>query len=111
MLSYRGTQAFIDCEIIAVPTKYFPRPRAWTFTKHSPYTPLFDFYVRKFVENGHFKALEAKYQESTQKCQDIGTLPIDFRICVSAFLVLIFGLILSSISFLLEFVFTQWFSN
>ena len=105
--AWSGEQAFLDCEIVAVPTKYFPRPRSWAFKKDSPYTQLFDFYVRQFIEKGHYKALEAKYQESQQRCQDIGTLPIDFRICVSAFLVLIFGLALSFVSFLGEFVMTQ----
>ena len=104
MSVFSGVQAFLDCEIIAIPTKYFPRPRSWTFNKDSPYTQLFDFHIRQFIEKGHYKALEAKYQESKQRCEDIGTLPIDFRICVSAFLTLIFGLALSFISFLFEFV-------
>ena len=99
-----GVQSFIDCEIIAISAKYFPRPRAWAFNKHSPYTHLFDFYLRQFIEKGHYNALEVKYQERKQQCQDIGTLPIDFRICISAFLVLILGLSLSFISLLVETV-------
>ena len=99
--------AFIDCEIIAVPAKYFPRPRAWAFKKHSPYTEIFDFHIRQLIEKGHYKALEDKYQERKQQCQDIGTLPIDFRICISAFLVLILGLSLSFLSLLVETVINQ----
>ena len=101
--TFRGTQEFLDCEIIAIKPKYFPRPRAWAFPKHSPYLKLFDFYIRNFIEKGKYKALEARYQKGKQKCQDLGGLPIDFRICVTAFLILVSGFFLSFISLLTEF--------
>ena len=82
--------------------KYFPRPRSWAFPKDSPYLKLFDFYMRHFLEKGQYKALEAKYSKGKQVCNQAGGLPIDFTICVTAFLILLAGLILSLLISFLE---------
>ena len=51
--------------------------------------------MRHFLERGQYKALEAKYSVGKQVCNDTGGLPIDFTICVTAFLILLCGLLIS----------------
>ena len=82
--------------------KYFLRPRSWAFPKDSEYMKMFDFYMRHFLEKGQYKALEAKYSMGKQVCNDIGAFPIDFTICVTAFLILLAGLVLSLFLLLVE---------
>ena len=101
-IRFRGTKDYLDCEIIAIKPKYFPRPRSWAFPKDSPYLKLFDFYMRHFLEKGQYKALEAKYSVGKQVCNDTGGLPIDFTICVTAFLILLTGLMISMLLLLCE---------
>ena len=66
--------------------KYFFRPYAWAFQKHSPYLDIFNFYIKEFKEKGTFRQIEKKYEPTPQVCPDLSGKPIEFPNCFTAFL-------------------------
>ena len=84
----RGTDEFINCKIIAIPSKLDYRVVGWTFQKHSPYLPLFNHYLKMMMEKGIFKNLNNRFQPPPQICPDGAGKPIGFRNSITAFLVL-----------------------
>ena len=83
-----GTDEFINCKIIAIPSKLDHRYVGWTFQKHSPYLPLFNHYLKMMMEKGIFKNLNNRFQPPPQICPDGAGKPIGFRNSITAFLVL-----------------------
>ena len=83
--------------------KYFKRPYAWTFQKHSPYLDIFNFYIHELIQKGQWNALINKYQAQPQVCPDLSGMPIEFANCFTAFLCLIGGAFLGLISLSVEY--------
>ena len=83
---YRGTDEFINCKIIAIPSKLDYRVVGWTFQKHSPYLPLFDHYLKMMMEKGTFQNLNNRFKPPPQICPDGAGKPIGFRNSITAFL-------------------------
>ena len=97
---------FLDCTIVATKGKYFPQPVAWPFPKHSPYLPLFNFYIKELIEKGQWNSIIEKDSfHQGQNCPDLSGKPIEFANCFSAFLLIIFGILTSFSLFLGELVF------
>ena len=82
--------------------KYFKRPYAWTFQKHSPYLDIFNFYIQELIQKGQWNAIINKYQAQPQVCPDLSGMPIEFANCFTAFLCLIGGAFLGIILFSIE---------
>ena len=88
---YRSTKEYQDCKIVVTEGKYFNRPSAWTFQKHSPYLDIFNYYIQEQIQKGQWNALINRYQAQPQACPDLSGMPIEFATCFTAFLCLIGG--------------------
>ena len=88
-----------------VPTlgKYSKQEISWVFQKNSPYLNIFNFYFHKFKENGIWNSIEERYKIQPQVCPDLSGQPIEFSSCISAFLTLLLGFIISSFLMMIEF--------
>ena len=101
---FRSTKDYQDCKIVVTEGKYFKRPYAWTFQKHSPYIDIFNFYITELTQKGQWNAIINKYQAQPQVCPDLSGMPIEFANCFTAFLCLVGGFALGLLLFLLEFL-------
>ena len=89
---------------MALPKKYDIKPYAFGFQKNSPFLPLFDFHLKKLQEKGAIDKILKEYGSKPQICPDYNGLPLGFDTCVSAFLVLIFGMAFGAFLFVLEWI-------
>ena len=69
--SFRTTDEFINCKIIASPGKYDFKPLAFGYQKNSPFAEIFDYYIEKMRQTGHLDAIKSKYQGLEQNCPDL----------------------------------------
>ena len=99
----RSTKDYQDCKIVVTEGKYFKRPYAWTFQKHSPYLDIFNFYIQEMIQKGQWNAIINKYQAQPQVCPDLSGMPIEFANCFTAFLCLIGGAFLGIIFLCIEY--------
>ena len=95
-------QAYLDCEILAIPAKYDYKPFAYAFQKDSPYLGLFNFYLKEMREKGTMKQILTKYEVQGQVCPDLSGKPLDFGAVFTAFIIWVSGLVLALIFFCLE---------
>ena len=58
-------------------------------------------------ENGIIERLYEKYEKQPQTCPDLTGQPLGFTSCITAFLVLIFGIVTGLILFFIEFCFKK----
>ena len=91
LIHFRSTKEYQDCKIVVTEGKYFKRPYAWTFQKHSPYLDIFNFYIQEKIQKGQWNAVINRYQAQPQVCPDLSGMPIEFANCFTAFLCLIGG--------------------
>ena len=98
---FSSTKEYKNCEILATKSRYGARPMAWGFQKHSPYLDIFNFYIRHFMENGAWDAIEKTHQ-SPQRCPDTSGSSLQLAQCVTSFLIVFSGLILASLTYLIE---------
>ncbi len=89
MSCFSNYPEYLNCEIVATSGKYFFRPYAWAFQKHSPYLDIFNFYLKEFKEKGTLGKIEKKYEPQPQVCPDLSGKPIEFSNCFTAFLALL----------------------
>ncbi len=101
-LFYSTYKEYRNCEIVATKGTYFHLPYAWAFQKHSPYHPLFNFYIRKFKEEGQWDAIMKKYSTSAPICPDLSGKPIEWPNCFTAFVALSFGMGVGMLVLVLE---------
>ena len=87
---------------MATEGKYFFRPFAWAFPKHSPYLASFNFFLRQFSETGAWSSIQKKYQARAQVCPDLSGQPMEWSNCFTAFLCLLIGIILAILLLLME---------
>ena len=104
LLSIRATNEYKDCQIVATEGKYFLRPYAWAFQKHSPYLDAFNFYLQEFNQKGLWNAIQNKYEPLPQVCPDLSGEPLEWASVFSAFLFLIGGAVLAFLCLGIEFV-------
>ena len=93
---------YLRCEIVAIPEKYYSVPFPWAFPKNSPYLDIFNFYITELIESGQWNAILKRYQPSSPNCPDLNGKPIEFNNCISAFIVLIFGLLTALLTLFFE---------
>ena len=99
---FSSTKEFAECVIVATEGRYFKRPFAWTFPKHSPYLEIFNFYISEVIENGQWNAIMKQYEPAPQICPDSSGKPMEMSSCISAFLVSLFGIVSSLLLLFLE---------
>jgi hypothetical protein len=93
---------FINCDVIAIPTKYDFKPYAYGFQKDSPYLDLFNFYIKELREKGVLKQILKKHESQSQICPDYSGKSLGFGSCFTAFVILIAGLCLGLCLFTFE---------
>ena len=93
---------YTRCEVIAIPGKYNFLPFAYGFQKDSPYLGMFNFYLKEMIEKGSLKQISEKYETPAQVCPDLSGLPLGFESCFTAFLVLLFGMLIGLILMSIE---------
>ena len=103
MLS-RVEQAYADCGIVQIPTKYDLKPLAWGIQQDSPFIGLFNYYTNDMKEKGSFNQILKKYQVQPQVCPDSSGKPLSFGSCFTSFGFLVFGAILAIILFIIELI-------
>ena len=99
-----ATNEFKNCEIVVTEGKYFLRPYAWAFQKHSPYLAAFNFYLQEFIEKGTWNQILGSYEPLPQVCPDMNGKPLEWPNVFTAFLFLIGGAVLALLCFAFEFV-------
>ena len=82
----RATDEYVNCQIMAIPSKMDFRSVAWTFQKHSPYLQLFNHYLKMMKEKGTLQYLYSRFKPPPQVCPDAAGNPIGFRNSITAFL-------------------------
>ena len=75
---------------------------AWVFPKNSPYLNIFNFYFHKFKDHGIWNSIEERHKIQPQVCPDLSGQPIEYSSCISAFLALLLGFIISSFLVMME---------
>ena len=70
------TKEYAKCKIIAIPYKFNFVSYAFAFQKHSPYLPIFNYYLKLLDEQGTLHKLSLKYQSLPQNCHGSGGNPI-----------------------------------
>ena len=106
-----ATKEYEDCVIVATEGKYFLRPYAWAFQKHSPYLDAFNYFLQEFIEKGYWDAIQSKYEPPPQVCPDLSGMPIEWSSVFTAFLFLIGGSCLAFLCLLLECAVTKSIGN
>ena len=98
----RHTKEYKECSIVPTLGKYAKQEISWVFQKNSPYLNIFNFYFHKFKENGIWNSIEDRYKIQPQVCPDLSGQPIEYSSCISAFLTLFLGFIISSFLMTME---------
>ena len=101
---FRVEQAYEKCGIVKIPTKYDKKPLAWGIQKDSPFTDLFNYYLKDMKEKGSLNQIFQKYESQPQVCPDFSGKPLGFGSCFTAFGFLIIGAFLSCLLFALELI-------
>ena len=93
---FRGVPHYTNCDVVVMPGVYGVDKGGIGFQKNSPYVRLFNHYLRKMKENGILKRIMKKYAYDTVNCFDNkGTKSISFKSCFTAFIILLFGMIVA----------------
>ena len=90
-LSCSVEKAYIDCEIVQIPTNYDYKPLAWGIQKDSPFIELFNYYLKDMKEKGTMQQIFEKYESLPQVCPDSSGKAVGMDACFTAFGVLLFG--------------------
>ena len=99
---FSGFKAYIDCEIVEIPTKYDYKPLAWGIQKDSPFIGLFNYYLNHMKEKGSMQQIFEKYESLPQVCPDSSGKPLGMNACFTAFGVLLVGAGISVLLFVTE---------
>ena len=88
--------------MLAIPQKLSVSNYGWVFQKHSPYLPLFNYYINLLDEQGILHKIVKAYEAGPQECPDYNGLPLGFDSCIAAFIVFLTGAGLGFVLFILE---------
>ena len=89
--------------IVLTKGKYMRHEVSWVFPKNSPYLNIFNYYFENFKENGIWKSIEERHKIHPQVCPELSGQPIEYSSCISAFLALLLGIIISSFVMTMEY--------
>ena len=67
---FRNHGLYINCKIVATPSKYDFKPYAYGFQKDSPFLSLFNYYINEMKEKGSLEQIQAQYEPAPQVCPD-----------------------------------------
>ena len=100
--SVASSREYSDCKIIGTLAKYDFKPSAYGFQKHSPYLFLFNHFLNEMREKGTMNKILTKYEPKPQNCPDYSGKPLGISTCISAFVILAFGMGSCVLLFFLE---------
>ena len=69
--SFRTTDEFVSCKMIATPGKYDFKSLAFGYQKNSPFADMFDYHIEKMRQTGVLDTINNRYKPSEQKCPDM----------------------------------------
>ena len=101
MIVFRFSPEYKNCDIIIIPKRLAIEHLSFGFQKNSPYLQLFNYYIKRMQESGIVDQIFAKYELHEQECPS-PSLSLGFENCISAFFLIIGGLILSIILLIVE---------
>ena len=91
-----------SCRMIVIPGNYDYKPYTYGFQKDSPYLLLFNHFMNEMKEKGTMDQIMTKYEIKPQICPDYSGQPLGISTCVSAFIMLAFGMATCMIVVFLE---------
>ena len=97
-LSQKSTYGYKTCKFIELPKrKYGNYPSGFTIPKNSPFTPIFQYYVKRMLENGNVVQIKTIYEKSygEQICESYEGKPVGLNKSFSLFAMYIGAAILS----------------
>ena len=101
---YRATPDYESCNTIEVksvgnlPKTLF----AWAFTKNSPTWKIVNYFIFQLNEAGALNALRSKWEPRPQVCPSLAGSPVNWSMSISAFVLLLGGLVLALIVMIIE---------
>ena len=104
LLFFSAFDAYVNCEILAIPAKYDFKPYAYGLQKDSPYLPLFNYYLNEMKEKGSLEQIKVKYTSQPQVCPDYSGKSLGIGSVFTAFAIFFFGVAFAIILFCLEII-------
>ena len=87
---------YADCRIMAAPKHYDPYTLAFAFPKGSPYLGLFNHFLYQMLESGSTKQIVLRYiSDRAQRCPGISGHALGYNNCLTAFMILLSGAVVS----------------
>ena len=102
----RQYESYINCEIINIAPVYSVQ-LAWAMQKHSPFYLAFNHYIRRLKEIGAIQRYDKRYEIKDQWCPDYSGKPLSINQCITAFNVLVVGVVGGLAWFILEIIVPQ----
>ena len=106
--SVSSFKEYEDCKLIAAPAKYDFKPYAYGFQKDSPLLFLFNHFINEMREKGTMEQIFTKYEPKSQNCPDYSGKPLGISTCITAFVILAFGMGSCVLLFFLEMLVTTF---
>ena len=100
--SVASFKEYLDCKIIVAPGKYDFKPLTYGFQKDSQFLFLFNHFLKEMREKGTMGQILTKYEPKPQNCPDYSGKPLGISTCISAFIILAFGIGICVLLFFLE---------
>ena len=75
---------------------------AWAFTKNSPTWKIVNYFIFQLNEAGALNALRSKWEPRPQVCPSLAGSPVNWSMSISAFVLLLGGLVLALIVMIIE---------
>ncbi len=98
----RAKEAFVNCQVLAIPAKYDFTPLAFALQKDSPYLEAFNYNMKQLIQAGILDQIHKKFASPPQYCPDFSGQALGFNSCITAFLTMIAGASLGILVFLIE---------
>ena len=96
-----------SCTIMEIPYNLNQYDIGFGFPKHFPFIDLFNYFISKNFENGNLKRIKEKWLKKTSKVCGSSTQldSMGFDNVVSAFILIIIGIVITIIVFIIELCF------
>ena len=99
---------YVDCKLVVARGKYDFKPYAYGFQKDSPFLFLFNHFMNEMREKGTMGQILTKYEPKSQNCPDYSGKPLGISTCITAFVILTFGMGICVLLFFLEMFVTTF---